>query len=149
TQPQQRRAPRALAAADVEHAAQRTLEVVLGGGDRERDLARQALCAADAAAAVPGVEIALVVAFGHGVGRLEAAATIARLFASVAARPPTESDMHAYLWIKSAHLLFVMAWVAAAFYLPRILINLVEAGDEAAVRARLVLMGRRLYRFGH
>ncbi|MGJ4729795.1 CopD family protein [Luteimonas sp. SDU101] len=57
--------------------------------------------------------------------------------------------MQAYLWIKSAHLLFVMAWVAAVFYLPRILINLVEAGDEAAVRARLVLMGRRLYRFGH
>lgn len=57
--------------------------------------------------------------------------------------------MHAYLWIKSAHLLFVMAWVAALFYLPRILINLVEAGDEPAVRARLALMGRRLNRFGH
>ncbi len=57
--------------------------------------------------------------------------------------------MQAYLWVKSFHLLFVMAWVAAAFYLPRILINLVEAGDDATVRARLVLMGRRLYRFGH
>jgi len=57
--------------------------------------------------------------------------------------------MQAYLWIKSAHLLFVMAWVAAAFYLPRILINLVEAGDEPPVRARLMLMGRRLLRFGH
>ena len=57
--------------------------------------------------------------------------------------------MNAYLWTKSAHLLFVMAWVAAAFYLPRILINIAEAGDEPAVRARLVLMGRRLYRFGH
>ena len=57
--------------------------------------------------------------------------------------------MQAYLWIKSAHLLFVMAWVAAAFYLPRILINLVEAGDEPAVRARLMLMGKRLLRFGH
>lgn len=57
--------------------------------------------------------------------------------------------MDAYQWIKSVHLLLVMAWVAAAFYLPRILINLAEAGGEAAVRARLVLMGRRLYRFGH
>lgn len=57
--------------------------------------------------------------------------------------------MNAYLWTKSAHLLFVMAWVAAGFYLPRILVNLAEAGDEPAVRARLVLMGRRLYRFGH
>ncbi|MCW5638070.1 MAG: CopD family protein [Rubrivivax sp.] len=57
--------------------------------------------------------------------------------------------MTAYLWTKTAHLLFVMAWVAAAFYLPRILVNLAEAGDDGAVRARLVLMGRRLYRFGH
>ena len=57
--------------------------------------------------------------------------------------------MNTYLWTKSAHLLFVMAWVAAGFYLPRILVNLAEAGDEPAVRARLVLMGRRLYRFGH
>ena len=54
-----------------------------------------------------------------------------------------------YLWIKTAHLVFVFAFVAAAFYLPRVLVNLAEAGDEPAVRARLVLMGRRLYRFGH
>lgn len=57
--------------------------------------------------------------------------------------------MNAYVWTKTLHLVFVMAWMAAGFYLPRILINLVEAGDEPAVRARLVLMGRRLYRFGH
>lgn len=58
--------------------------------------------------------------------------------------------MHAYLVAKTAHLLFVFAFVASAFYLPRILVNLAEAGDgEPAVRARLVLMGGRLYRFGH
>lgn len=58
--------------------------------------------------------------------------------------------MHAYLIAKTAHLFFVFAFVASAFYLPRILVNLAEAGDgEPAVRARLVLMGRRLYRFGH
>lgn len=57
--------------------------------------------------------------------------------------------MQSYLWIKSAHIVLVMAWVAAAFYLPRILINIVEDGGNAAVRERLVLMGRRLYRFGH
>lgn len=57
--------------------------------------------------------------------------------------------MQAYLWTKTAHLVFVFAWVAAGFYLPRLLVNLAEAGDEPAVRARLVLMGRRLYRFGH
>lgn len=62
--------------------------------------------------------------------------------------------MHAYLWTKTAHLVFVIAWMAAVFYLPRILVNLAEAGvgDDAArlaVRERLLLMGRRLYRFGH
>ena len=54
-----------------------------------------------------------------------------------------------YLWIKSLHLLFVIAWMATVFYLPRILVNIAEAGDDAAVRARLYLMGRRLYKFGH
>ncbi|GHD64848.1 MULTISPECIES: CopD family protein [Lysobacteraceae] len=34
-------------------------------------------------------------------------------------------------------------------YLPRILVNLAEAGEHPAVRERLVLMGRRLSRFGH
>lgn len=57
--------------------------------------------------------------------------------------------MQSYLWVKTFHLVFVMAWIAAAFYLPRILINLVEAGSAGEVRARLVLMGKRLYRFGH
>lgn len=55
----------------------------------------------------------------------------------------------AYLLIKTFHIVFVMAWMAAVFYLPRILVNLAEAGDVPEVRARLVLMGRRLYRFGH
>lgn len=62
--------------------------------------------------------------------------------------------MQAYFWTKTAHLVFVMAWMGGVFYLPRILVNLAEAGEgrsaEAqAVRARLQLMGRRLYRFGH
>ena len=54
-----------------------------------------------------------------------------------------------YLATKSLHLVFVIAWMAAVFYLPRILVNVVEAGNAAAVRDRLALMGRRLYRFGH
>ncbi|MBA2238312.1 MAG: CopD family protein [Lysobacter sp.] len=57
--------------------------------------------------------------------------------------------MNAYIWTKTAHLVFVIAWMAAVFYLPRILVNLAEAGDQPAVRERLLLMGRRLYRFGH
>ena len=54
-----------------------------------------------------------------------------------------------YPLIKTLHIVFVMAWMAAVFYLPRILVNVVEAQGEPAVRARLELMGRRLYRFGH
>ena len=55
----------------------------------------------------------------------------------------------AYLLTKTLHLVFVIAWMSTVFYLPRILVNMAEAGDAADVRARLVLMGRRLYRFGH
>ncbi|MGO4501923.1 MULTISPECIES: CopD family protein [unclassified Dyella] len=54
-----------------------------------------------------------------------------------------------YLWIKSFHVVFVIAWMATVFYLPRILVNIAESGDEPVVKARLLLMGRRLYRFGH
>jgi putative membrane protein len=54
-----------------------------------------------------------------------------------------------YLLIKSLHLLFVIAWMATVFYLPRILVNLAETANEPAVQARLQLMGRRLYKFGH
>ncbi|WP_242108384.1 CopD family protein [Luteimonas aquatica] len=56
---------------------------------------------------------------------------------------------HAYFLVKTFHLLFVIAWMSAVFYLPRILVNLAEAGEAPPVRERLLLMGRRLYRFGH
>jgi len=56
----------------------------------------------------------------------------------------------AYLLIKSLHIVFVIAWMATVFYLPRILVNIAEAtGEPPAVKARLELMGRRLYKFGH
>jgi putative membrane protein len=54
-----------------------------------------------------------------------------------------------YLWVKSFHLLFVIAWMATVFYLPRLLVNLAETAGQLEVQARLLLMGRRLYRFGH
>ncbi|MDE2148302.1 MAG: CopD family protein [Gammaproteobacteria bacterium] len=57
--------------------------------------------------------------------------------------------MMTYFWIKTFHLVFVIAWMAAVFYLPRILVNIAECGDQPAVRQQLELMGRRLYRFGH
>lgn len=55
----------------------------------------------------------------------------------------------AYLVTKAFHVLFVISWMATVFYLPRILVNLAEAAGEPAVRDRLLLMGLRLYRFGH
>lgn len=54
-----------------------------------------------------------------------------------------------YVLLKSAHLLFVMAWVAAVFYLPRLLINFAEAPGQPDVQTRLLLMAKRLYLFGH
>ena len=55
----------------------------------------------------------------------------------------------AYTWLKVFHLLFVIAWMATVFYLPRLLVNLAETRGQADVQARLHLMGRRLYKFGH
>jgi len=57
--------------------------------------------------------------------------------------------MQAYFWVKTLHIVFVTAWIAALFYLPRILVNVAEAKEQANVVERLQLMGQRLYRFGH
>ena len=54
-----------------------------------------------------------------------------------------------YFWVKTAHLVFVIAWMATVFYLPRILVNLTETRTQPEVQARLLLMGKKLYRFGH
>ncbi len=53
-----------------------------------------------------------------------------------------------YLWIKAFHIVFVASWFAGLFYLPRILVNLAQVPPgSAAERERLLLMGRKLYRF--
>ncbi|MGH8025185.1 MAG: CopD family protein [Pseudoxanthomonas sp.] len=54
-----------------------------------------------------------------------------------------------YFWVKTAHLVFVIAWMATVFYLPRILVNLTETTAQPEVQTRLLLMGKKLYRFGH
>jgi protoporphyrinogen IX oxidase len=54
----------------------------------------------------------------------------------------------AYLWIKAFHIVFVASWFAGLFYLPRIFVNLAMVpADSHAERERLLLMGRKLYRF--
>lgn len=50
------------------------------------------------------------------------------------------------LVVKSLHILFVTSWFAGLFYLPRIFVNL-AMDDNPAVRERLLLMARKLYRF--
>jgi putative membrane protein len=50
------------------------------------------------------------------------------------------------LWVKAFHIVFVVAWFAGLFYLPRILVNL-ALENEAQARSRLVVMARKLYRF--
>ena len=51
------------------------------------------------------------------------------------------------LWIKTFHILFVMAWMAGLFYLPRILVHYVEGKSESEDVHRLVLMAEKLFRF--
>lgn len=57
--------------------------------------------------------------------------------------------MQSYYWVKTFHIVFVVAWMATVFYLPRILVNLAETAGQPVVTERLQLMGLRLYRFGH
>src|SRR5687767_7210047 len=54
----------------------------------------------------------------------------------------------AYLWIKTAHIVFVTSWFAGLFYLPRIFVNLAMVPPQSAAEAgRLLLMARKLHRF--
>jgi putative membrane protein len=51
------------------------------------------------------------------------------------------------LWLKVFHILFVMAWMAGLFYLPRILVHYVEGKQAGEDTRRLVIMGHKLFRF--
>ena len=53
------------------------------------------------------------------------------------------------LWIKTFHILFVIAWMAGVFYLPRILVHYVEGRDADEDTRRLVIMAERLFRFSN
>lgn len=55
-----------------------------------------------------------------------------------------------FLWVKAFHIVFVASWFAALFYLPRIFVNLAMVPtDSHAERERLLLMGRKLLKFGN
>ena len=51
------------------------------------------------------------------------------------------------LWIKTAHLLFVMAWLAGLFYLPRLFVHYVEGKSADEDVRRLVIMATKLVSF--
>lgn len=51
------------------------------------------------------------------------------------------------LWFKIFHILFVMAWMAGLFYLPRILVHYVEGSGAGEDVRRLVTMAEKLFRF--
>ena len=48
------------------------------------------------------------------------------------------------LWIKAFHVIFMVTWFAALFYLPRLFVYHAEAKDEAS-NARFKIMERKLY----
>ena len=49
-----------------------------------------------------------------------------------------------YLWIKAFHVIFVITWMAALFYLPRLFVYHSSATDEVS-RERFKLMEHKLY----
>ena len=49
------------------------------------------------------------------------------------------------LWIKAFHIVFVVAWFAGLFYLPRLFVYHAMA-EDAATRERFKVMERKLYR---
>jgi len=51
------------------------------------------------------------------------------------------------LWVKTFHILFVIAWMVGAFYLPRILVHYVEGTTAGEDTRRLVTMADKLLRF--
>jgi putative membrane protein len=51
------------------------------------------------------------------------------------------------LYLKTAHLLFIISWMAGVFYLPRIFVHYVEGQGAGEDVRRLKVMARRLYHF--
>ncbi len=50
------------------------------------------------------------------------------------------------IWVKAFHIIFMVAWFAGIFYLPRLFVNHAMS-DEPAVQNQLTIMEKKLYRF--
>ena len=53
------------------------------------------------------------------------------------------------LWLKAFHIVFVVAWFAGLFYLPRLFVYHVQAQGDATSHQRFVTMERRLLGITH
>lgn len=51
----------------------------------------------------------------------------------------------AYLWLKTFHIIFVITWFAALFYLPRLFVYHASSEDQIS-KDRFKIMERKLYR---
>lgn len=49
-----------------------------------------------------------------------------------------------YPWVKAAHVMSMIAWMAGLFYLPRLFVYHVERGDQGYLSETLQIMERRL-----
>ena len=50
-----------------------------------------------------------------------------------------------FLWLKAFHIIAIVTWFAAIFYLPRLFVYHADANDEVS-RERFKIMERKLYR---
>jgi len=50
------------------------------------------------------------------------------------------------IWVKAFHIIFMVAWFAGLFYLPRLFVNHAMS-DSDAVKTQLAVMEKKLYRF--
>lgn len=57
------------------------------------------------------------------------------------------TDPTVYLWVKSLHIIAVIAWMAGMLYLPRLFVYHVKATKGSELSETLKIMERRLMRF--
>jgi len=57
---------------------------------------------------------------------------------------PEQKHENAMLWVKAFHIIFMVTWFAALFYLPRLFVYHADSSDEIS-NARFKIMERKLF----
>jgi protoporphyrinogen IX oxidase len=65
-------------------------------------------------------------------------------FSTTASQPTRNGPMESLPWIKTFHIVFVVAWYAGLFYLPRLFVYHAQAHDTISIE-RFKIMERKLY----